>query len=112
MILAFTNSLDATADFLLDRVMNAGLPFVRLNTDQIANEWIFEVCTKAFRLQAPHWSICNDDITTLWFRRPKPLRFSNSNLAVHATRFVSNEWTSALDGFLRVVPLARWLNFA
>ncbi len=112
MILTFTNSLDATADFLLARVKIAGFPFVRLNTDQFTDEWNLLSMTNGFCIRSPEWSIDSSEISTLWFRRPKPLPIDSSQLSIHAARFSSREWTSALDGVLRVVPQARWINFS
>jgi glutathione synthase/RimK-type ligase-like ATP-grasp enzyme len=108
MLLVVTNSQDATADFLVEKLIAAGVQLHRIDTDTLLSS-----ATVSFR---PHEPIIRIDERTLdareiqqiWYRRPEPLKLPEDTSP--EAKFVVNEWTEAIEGFLGHVPMSRWMN--
>jgi len=107
--LILTNSRDATADYLTERLDRRAAAFVRWDTDVLIDR-----VRVGYSVGAPsvlwedRWYRA-DDFTTVWNRRPERLR----HLPIEATpegEFVLDEWSEALEGFLAHIAQIRWLN--
>jgi hypothetical protein len=109
MLLILTNSQDATADYLVPILTASGIPSQRLDTDTVLGN-----ASVNFRPGKPVLVVGADELTpeqvrNIWYRRPeqlKDVRFSDSPEG----RYVINEWSEAIEGFLAHVPICRWMN--
>jgi glutathione synthase/RimK-type ligase-like ATP-grasp enzyme len=109
MLLILTNTGDATASFLISALKEQGLPFIRLDTDQLISRIAI-----AYRSGVPAIKIDNvwreaTEFEHLWYRRPEPLkdnRFENSSEG----KYVLAEWTEFVECFLAHVQKPKWMN--
>ena len=109
MLLVITSRGDATADYLCDRLDGASVPFVRFDSDAVPDQ--VEVCysgTRAsLRLGTRWWS--PEEITNVWYRRPKPLAFG-LDMDPAERSHTQSEWAEALEGFFALVSFEAWMN--
>jgi hypothetical protein len=105
VLLVLTNSADHTADYLLGKLTTE---YVRLDTDKLHEHTIITYDQRPL-IHTPDRTYTPDLITTIWYRRPTPLRVTVSDDAAE-NRHASNEWGAALEGFLAHVPVDRWMN--
>lgn len=110
MLLVLTNSTDATADYLLSRMTEDSVPFVRFDTDLSLRqiELSYRPCTPLLRVQDRWYQ--PEDFSTVWYRRPERL-VSCSIPDTPEGKSVLDEWSEALEGFLAHIPRQRWMNF-
>ena len=108
-ILILTNSKDATADYLVTILRRHGQRLVRWDTDSLVDR-----IRVAYSIGAPtvfwdgHW-YRPEDFTVVWNRRPERLKHSPLE-AMPEGRFILDEWSEALEGFLSHIAPARWVN--
>lgn len=107
--LVLSNTKDATADYLCSRLVDAGVPFDRFDTDA--------------PLDAVQLSLKDDDLQFSWngrvvrphqiravvFRRPVPFTAPACG-DEYLQRHASAEWAEAIEGFLANIPVNRWIN--
>lgn len=109
MILVLTTSDDPTADYLCRKVVDTGGATVRLNTDEIATTSTVFASGEVMRLDHGSQALEVEAVRAIWYRRPRPVTVpGRGDLAEQ--RFASLEWGAALEGWLALVPLARWIN--
>lgn len=111
MLLILTSETDLTADYLILELLNRGLPYHRLNTEELASarftfgvddlstHRVVETNSKAFDL---------DSVTSVWYRRalhPRP----PTGLPLSQQSFVAGELRHLALG-LAVDPLVTWVN--
>src|SRR5690348_3194237 len=109
MILVLTNSVDATADYLISRFVEADVPYIRLDSDKAAQS-----CTVRSNIEETLLSIdssvfCPADIESIWYRRPKPIQIREAGSRERALH-VEGEWSEAIEGFLAQIPKKNWIN--
>ena len=110
MLLALTNSADATADYLLSRLTAASVPFVRFDTnsalDRIALS--YRPGNPSLRIDG-RWYVPTD-FSTVWYRRPE--RLSSDHVPdTPEGKCVLDEWSESLEGFFAHIPRMRWMNY-
>ncbi len=113
MILIVTNQADYTADFLILKLIQQGIDFVRFNTEDFPQKVQLSVEFAANQLDGA-LSIQNRElklktITGIWYRRPVPSVISDSIVDPAAKQFAEAECREALEGFWRIVP-AFWIS--
>lgn len=114
LILAITNKRDVSADFVIRELQRRGLPYRRINTEDLADD----ACS--CELPSFDWTISNlakgqlrlADVKVVWFRRPgNP--FEETVAAVRPApavqRFVTEQWATWLEA-LELAPGCRWVN--
>lgn len=109
MIVVVTSADDATADYLCKRLAAGPHEHVRINTEHAATETQVSLSPSgSLILQANGVAVEPEQVTGIWLRRPRPIRFAAPDPAeaAHAAR----EWSEALEGFLAHVPLTSWVN--
>ncbi len=107
MILVITSSDDATADYLLERLRARRLAVVRLDTDvALLNRISIDYSNGKPTLNVLGRRLSPEEITHVWFRRPRPLLAATSPEEAH----LAAEWSEALEGFLAHIPIAKWVN--
>lgn len=112
MILCLTNSGDATSDYLIGKVREAGFPIVRLDTDRLDESWDIRLSDDPEvpdYLRGSTGEVRAAEVTTLWFRRPRPVPRSPGDAAT--AQFAAQEWTASIEGFLELIPHGRWMNY-
>ena len=119
MLLILSNTRDATADYLAGVLTRHGLDHVRLDTDAVLGgaQVHFDLEGGARLRLAGRW-LTPSAVSTIWYRRPERLRLPSGVPAATARdaaespeeRLLLDEWSEALEGFLRHVPAWRWMN--
>jgi hypothetical protein len=109
MLLIISNSQDVTADYLVGKIGESGLKFLRLDTDTCLNNSQFEYRIASPELRVAGISHSPGQFSNVWYRRPEPLKRS----AVEQTpegKLAIDEWAAALEAFFAHIPTARWMN--
>ncbi|QDU80501.1 glutathione synthetase [Polystyrenella longa] len=109
MLLILTNSQDATADYLVPLLIDAGIPLKRLDTDTLLTDTTIAYRNGEPLLSTGPYELSPLDVVNIWYRRPEQLnnvKFSDSP----EDRFALEEWAEAIEGFLAHVPTCRWMN--
>ncbi len=109
MLLILTNSLDATADYLVEHLRASSIDFARLDTDTFISNGDL-----AYRVGIPELTIDGralkpNDIRHVWYRRPERL-LSEGSVDSPESIYTMDEWSEALNGFLAHVPAKKWMN--
>ena len=113
-ILVVSNALDATANFFQDRLATAGIAYVRLNTEDLAD---LQLAFTAGGSDAPPVASFADgeryvrlaDVTAVYFRRPVAPNLPAA-LAAGVREWMENEIRRAWGGVLTAFPAVRWVN--
>lgn len=107
--LVFTNSGDQTADYLCQRLDEASIAFIRLDTDTSLLNVEITYTTDSFSLLWRGQEIFPDLVDFIVFRRPRPVDVGDD--ADQDFRSHSNhEWAESLEGFLAHIPKEKWIN--
>lgn len=111
MILVISNARDVTADFLEERLGGAGVPFARLNTEDLAR---IPVSFDPERTPSPSFvlngqRIALDEVDAVYYRRPVPPEFSAA-LPAGTREWMENETRRAWGGVLASRPGVLWVN--
>ncbi len=109
MLLALTNSQDATADYLLSVFVSHQIPFVRFDTDLLVSRLQF-----SYRLGSPELyfegkRLLPEEIHSVWYRRPERLRCEDIADTPEG-KYILEEWAEGLESFLAHIPMRRWIN--
>jgi len=104
-----TNSGDATSDYLCERLAHAGIHHHRIDTDVLPQVGTLEMGNDDLRLWWRDSVLRPADISTLIFRRPKPLTPQIQG-DPHQQQHASGEWAEAIEGFLANIPHEHWVN--
>lgn len=110
MLLVLTNSGDATADYLLSRLTEASVPFVRLDTDSALDHITVSYKPGKPSLQLEGRWFEPDDFSAVWYRRPERL-LSERIPDTPEGKCVLDEWSESLEGFFAHIPRTRWMNY-
>lgn len=109
MILALTNSEDATSDYLLPVLADAGIPFLRLDTDTLISSSTLSYCKGSPVFTVKGQRLSPKSISHIWYRRPERLKDARFDDTPEGS-FAINEWSEAIEGFLAHVPRSKWMN--
>ncbi|KKA43419.1 hypothetical protein [Salinivibrio sp. KP-1] len=94
MYLLITNKQDVTMDFIVQELERRCLPYLRLNTEDIASYFVsFGVRKNDWQLEYNGTAVSGKNISAAYFRRPGNPEFDD--LAEHED-YVRNEWLAAL----------------
>jgi glutathione synthase/RimK-type ligase-like ATP-grasp enzyme len=112
VILIITNGQDATADFFEPRLRDAGVRYLRLNTERLADLTItlsvagHQVDGRFGRIEAPTEL---REVSAVYFRRPIPPVIPDGP-AAHVRTWMESEYRRAWGGLLQALPDAKWVN--
>jgi hypothetical protein len=109
MLLILTNSLDATADYLVSVLNRHGIPFLRFDTNNDVPKITIHYSGDRPILQIDGRSYRPDDFSNVWYRRPERLQCHPFDSSPEGTYIVA-EWAEALEGFFAQIPMKRWIN--
>lgn len=109
MLLVLTNSEDATADYLLSRLTEASVRFVRIDTDSALERLAvsYEPGNPSLRIDGCWYEPTS--FSNVWYRRPERL-MSDRIPDTPEGKFVLDEWSESLEGFFAHIPRDRWMN--
>lgn len=110
MLLVVTNGSDATADYLLSRLMEANVPFLRFDTNTALERVAlsFKPGNPSLRIDG-QWYEPND-FSNVWYRRPERL-LSSQIPDTPEGKCALDEWSESLEGFFAHIPRLHWMNF-
>lgn len=108
-VLVLSNSLDATADYLVDRLVSQHVPTIRIDTDKDLQKASFNYDQSEPTLSWRNHRLQPKEVKSLIFRRPKPINLSHIPDEI-TRRHSSKEWSEALEGFLAHIDFERWIN--
>jgi hypothetical protein len=110
MLLVLTNGADATADYLLSRLTEASVPFVRFDTNSALERIALSYKPGSPSLQIDGRWYGPTDFSTVWYRRPERL-ISDQIPDTPEGKCVLDEWSESLEGFFAHIPRMRWMNY-
>lgn len=109
LTLVLSNSADATADYLCERLTQAALPHRRFDTDLPLDSVQVRMQGGDLEMTWAGATVRPDQVRAVVYRRPKPLA-----PPVHGDEYqqkhAAGEWAEAIEGFLSHIPVARWIN--
>lgn len=108
-VLLISNSLDATADYLADRLRSSGVKTCRLDSDLVLASAAISYTRERVQLSWAGRTMLPEDVKTVIYRRPESLR-PNVEADEFQRRHAGEEWAEAIEGFLAHVPMERWIN--
>lgn len=108
LILLVTNKRDVTTDFVVLEMRRRGLPFIRLNTEDLPqHELVMEDGDPArLSLSGPCGDFSLSDITGAYYRRPGNFEAEGPEAT---TAYVVAEWSAILRSLWNALE-GRWLN--
>jgi glutathione synthase/RimK-type ligase-like ATP-grasp enzyme len=109
MLFILTNSQDATVSFLIPALEKSGLPFVRLDTDQVLRSAAFEFHAGLPRLRLNGSWHEPARISHIWYRRPEELKDAGFDDSPEG-KYTRAEWAEFFENFFAHVPKERWMN--
>lgn len=112
-ILVLTNKHDITSDFIIQNLSNLGIPFFRLNTDEIGNsvQLSFDINKKEYLIYDSARKITVDllKVKSVYFRRPEIKVFANG-ITSGEENFIKSELSFTLEGIYKILSGAFWIN--
>lgn len=109
MLLILTNSQDATADYLQERLQQSSVDFVRIDTDTFVGNGELQFSGGQSTVRVAGRAFSPEDFDSVWYRRPESLHHSEWNRTTEG-KYTLEEWSAALEAFLAFVPAPRWVN--
>jgi glutathione synthase/RimK-type ligase-like ATP-grasp enzyme len=112
-ILVLTNKRDITSDFIVQNLSDLGVPFYRLNTDEIGNtiRLSFDVINNEYLIYDSARDIIVNllQIKSVYFRRPEILVHSK-DLTTGEKNFIRSELSFTLEAIYKILGNAFWVN--
>lgn len=113
MVLLLTNTTDITVDFIVRSLRNRGVPFYRLNTDDIGVNTLFRFDFRQHRFILVDQSLDIEidllAVRSVYFRRPE-VRVDPTELSGAEMTFIHQELRFFLEGLYKILDKAFWLN--
>ncbi|MBB6306373.1 ATP-dependent carboxylate-amine ligase [Xanthobacter tagetidis] len=108
MILLVTNKRDVTSDFVVLEMRRRGLPFIRLNTEDLPQHELVMADGDPGRLtlNGPCGNLCLPEVTCAYYRRPGSVAAGGTEAAA---AYVMAEWSAILRSLWNALE-GRWLN--
>ncbi|RDC56668.1 hypothetical protein DU508_05505 [Pedobacter chinensis] len=112
-ILVLTNKGDITSDFIVQNLSDSGVPFYRLNTDEIGNSirLSFDIVNNEYLIHDEGRDIIIDllQIKSVYFRRPEILVHSK-DVTIGEKNFIKSELSFTLEAIYKILGNAFWVN--
>lgn len=113
-VLLITNKSDITTDFIVQELKRQGIPFFRLNTEEITKSisLSFNIEKSEFLIIDKDFNISYDCLkfTSVYYRRPEIPEVSIEGLSQGEQIFIANEFTFFLEGFYKILKNAFWFS--
>jgi glutathione synthase/RimK-type ligase-like ATP-grasp enzyme len=107
-VLVVTNRRDVTTDFIILELRRRGLPFFRLNTEELPGHEIVmpDGDPSSLSLIGSCGTLSLPDVAGAYYRRPGGLEVANGDAAAE---YVAAEWSAVLRSLWNALE-GRWLN--
>lgn len=111
MLLILTEKTDLTTDYLVLRLLERKIPFIRLNTEEYNSKFniSLDYRSDSFYIQTTKCKVPINDITGVYFRRPALPNLDNI-VSEYEVPFVEREIEALFSGFFRLINESLWLN--
>lgn len=109
MILLVTNKRDITTDFVVLELERRGVPFVRLNSEDLPQAMVRFTPAGGWEIILGDQTVALRDVTAGYYRRPGTPEVPET-VGDEATRdYIVNEWSAVLRSLWNALE-GRWLN--
>jgi glutathione synthase/RimK-type ligase-like ATP-grasp enzyme len=109
MVIVLTNTLDATANYLVPILDTAEIDVVRFDTDDLVPRLKGSYRSGNASLRWNNRKISPGDIEHIWYRRPDRLT-SQLFGDTPEGNYARLEWTEFVECFLAHIPQSKWMN--
>jgi glutathione synthase/RimK-type ligase-like ATP-grasp enzyme len=113
MLLIITEKADLTSDYLILKLLERKIPFIRLNTEDFTASFSFDFSIQneqeSYLLNKNGKQIPLQEITGAYFRRPA-LPNLDGKIPPSQIKFAQREMETVLSGYFRLIDEAKWLN--
>lgn len=113
MLLIVTNKADLTTDYLVLKLHERSIPFIRFNTEDLCHKASIDIELSSTRdsvtLDYLGKNLNIKNIAGVYFRRPLPPDL-NTVIYEKDLEFAKRELLETLTGFWRLINTARWMN--
>ncbi len=113
MLLVVTNKSDLACDYLILRLKERGIPFLRLNTEDFGRVFWIDIafdggpdCSITF---ANGLTLGSDEIAGVYFRQPRAPAAPEGTADTDRS-FIQRELKETLRGLWRLIDAGKWLN--
>lgn len=110
VVLVLSNSADATADYLCQRLTEGNIVHYRFDTDAAIETARLTFTDADLNLAWNGHAIRPNDIQCVIYRRPKPIVPLIAGDAFQR-KHAADEWAEAIEGFLAHIPPTKWINY-
>ncbi|WP_088186372.1 MvdC/MvdD family ATP grasp protein [Desulfosporosinus sp. FKA] len=113
MLLIITEKADLTTDYLILKLLERKVPFIRLNTEDYTScfglDFSIQNEQESYLLSNNGKQILLHEITGAYFRRPA-LPNLDGKIAPSQIKFAQREMETVLSGYFRLIDESKWLN--
>lgn len=113
MLLIITEKADLTSDYLILKLLERKVPFIRLNTEDYLTSFSLDFSInneqESYLLSNNGKRILLENITGAYFRRPA-LPNLDRKISPSQIKFAQREMESVLSGFFKLIDESKWLN--
>ena len=113
-VLVITSKNDAHISNVADHLESAGVPWVRLNTDDFLQNISLTINpalkSGSIFIHDSQRQISIPEIGAVWYRKPQPMDLSQLDLGVAELDYVEAEVTELLQGLYAILRKVTWVN--
>lgn len=109
-LLIITNKADFTADYVVKYLKIHNLAYIRLNTEDFPLHVQSAIYPDKIFLKSPNWTLEQDDISSVWFRRPQLSNFDNQDLNENELSFARRETWTYLESLWLCLKDKKWVT--
>ena len=113
MLLVVTNKTDLASDYLILRLKDRRIPFLRLNTEDFGEKFEVDIAignATNFSITFDHGKrLSDDEISAVYFRQPRAPT-GPADIALSDAAFARRELKEVLRGLWRLIDSGKWLN--
>jgi glutathione synthase/RimK-type ligase-like ATP-grasp enzyme len=114
MLLVITSKSDGHIEPVTRHLENAGVEWIRLNTEDLATNVEVNIDPAAARgqmyIRDSQREIALEAVEAVWYRKPDPVRVDHFDLEGGALDYVEAEYREILDGFYALLTHVPWIN--
>ena len=113
-ILIITNRSDYTADVVVKRLRERAVGFLRFNTEDFPLRTLVSVRIAGertyLRLESDKWRMDQDDVKSVWYRRPVLPNLEGANLSENDRQFAVRESAEVTQSLWRLLRHKLWIT--
>lgn len=109
MILLVTNKRDLTTDFVVLELEQRGVPFVRLNSEDLPKAMVHFTPAEGWKIILEDQALALRDVTAGYYRRPGTPEVPDKAGDEATREYIIDEWSAVLRSLWNALE-GRWLN--